>query len=81
MKVVLDTNVYVSALLFRGVPGQVVALARARRFTTYLSPPMLDELGGVLSSKFGWSAALVDDATAAIRGFATVVHRQPRSTA
>ena len=55
MKVVLDTNVLVSALVFPGgVPEQVYRLAIEGRITLVTSPPLLAELGRVLTQKFGW---------------------------
>ena len=55
MKVVLDTNVLVSALVFPGgVPEQVYRLAIEGDITLIASPPLLAELARVLSVKFGW---------------------------
>lgn len=55
MKVVIDTNVLVSALVFPGgVPEQVYRLAMEGRITLVTSPPLLAELGRVLTEKFGW---------------------------
>ena len=55
MKVVVDTNVLVSALVFPGgVPEQVYRLAIEGRITLVTSPPLLAELGRVLTQKFGW---------------------------
>ncbi len=55
MKVVVDTNVLVSALVFPGgVPEQVYRLAIEGRITLVTSPPLLAELGRVLTEKFAW---------------------------
>lgn len=55
MKVVLDTNVLVSALVFPGgVPEQMCRLAIEGDTTLIASPPLLAELGRVLTVKFGW---------------------------
>ena len=43
MKVVLDTNVVVSGVFFRGTPGRVLAAWAAGKFTMVLSPAILDE--------------------------------------
>jgi len=51
-RVVLDTNVYISALLFGGLPGSVLDLAILRAFTLILSPALLDELDEKLRAKF-----------------------------
>jgi len=50
LRVVVDTNVWVSALLNRyGYPAQVLSLFRAGRFTLLISEPLLGELAEVLS--------------------------------
>lgn len=53
MKVVFDTNVFVSALTFRGGRGEQ-ALLRVldRRDSLVLSKPILDELLRILATKF-----------------------------
>ena len=67
MKVVLDTNVLVSALVFPGgVPEQVFRLAIEGDFTVVASPPLLAELGRVLTEKFGWQDDYVRAALAQI---------------
>mgnify|MGYP001143564428 CR=1 FL=1 len=44
MKVVLDVNVWVSGLLWGGVPGRILELAKQRRFTVFGSEALLQEL-------------------------------------
>jgi uncharacterized protein len=56
MRVVLDTNVYVSALMFGGLPGELVELALLEAFDTIVSPVLLDELDEKLRLKFEVSA-------------------------
>lgn len=49
-RVVLDTNVWVSALLNpRGYPARVLTALAAARFTLVISAPLLDELAEVLA--------------------------------
>lgn len=43
MKVVLDTNVVVSAVFFGGVPGRVLSAWSAGTFALVLSPAILEE--------------------------------------
>lgn len=53
MKVVFDTNVYVSAFLIPGSQGeQAFLLARRGRFTLYSSVPILTETANILRTKF-----------------------------
>lgn len=49
MKVVLDVNVWISALLWRGVPGQILDLANNQQITIFISQPILQELADSLS--------------------------------
>ena len=45
LRVVADTNVYISALNFGGVPDQVLALARRGLIAVFVSKPILEEIG------------------------------------
>jgi putative PIN family toxin of toxin-antitoxin system len=47
--VVLDTNVVISALVWGGVPYQLLQAAAAGTVDLYTSPVLLDELRGVLA--------------------------------
>ena len=76
LRVVADTNVYVSALNFGGVADEVLRLARAGQLLVFVSPPILSEIEVVLHGKFEWSAARAREATSAIRRFAEVVRPQ-----
>jgi predicted nucleic acid-binding protein len=55
-RVVVDTNIYISAVMFGGLPGAVLDLGLLRAFTLVISPPLLDELEDKLRVKFGVSA-------------------------
>lgn len=54
MRVVLDTNVIISALNFPGNERMVLELALRGRFQFFLSFFILEEVAGVLTRKFGW---------------------------
>ena len=56
MRVVLDTNVYISALMFGGLPGDLLDLAFLKSFDTMISPALLDEVDEKLRGKFEVSA-------------------------
>jgi putative PIN family toxin of toxin-antitoxin system len=56
-RVTVDTNVLISALVFEGLPGEFLALARAGSFQLITSPALLDELDEKLRFKFLWSPA------------------------
>ncbi|MEW6059561.1 MAG: putative toxin-antitoxin system toxin component, PIN family [Actinomycetota bacterium] len=74
MRVVLDTNILISAFLFPGgAPETVFRAALEGRITLVTSPPLLAELGKVLSEKFGWDARMVQEAIAQVARIGTVV--------
>ena len=52
IRVVLDTNVYISALLFGGLPGSLLDIAFLQSFVLVISPALLDELDEKLLLKF-----------------------------
>ncbi len=51
MKVVLDTNVWISAWLWRGLPNKLIHLARNEEIQICISEPLLAELVNTLSYK------------------------------
>ena len=77
MRVVLDTNVIVSGLNFRGNEEHVLNLARRGRFDLYLSPFILAEASSVLSRKFGWEDEATESALGRLRDAATLVEPTP----
>lgn len=76
MRVVLDTNVLVSAAIFpKSRIGTLVQLARTGVLKQSISPAILDELRRVLmSSKIGFEREEADAAVAAVREAATLIH-------
>lgn len=72
-RVVLDTNVLLSAVIFGGKPEQIISLARAGRIELFTSPAILAELAGVLISKFQFSPEMAAEAVGEIGGVATLV--------
>lgn len=49
MRVVLDTNVWISGLLWRGLPWRLLRLAEAGEIEPCMAPAMLEELAEVLA--------------------------------
>jgi len=70
MRVVLDTNILVSALLWRGTPYRCLLAVQAGLADLVISPPILEELRGVLLAKFHFTASDADEAVALIRAAA-----------
>jgi putative PIN family toxin of toxin-antitoxin system len=48
MHVLLDTNIWISGLLWGGNPGKVLQLARTQQITVYVSLAQFDELSRTL---------------------------------
>jgi uncharacterized protein len=56
LRVVADTNVLVSALVFRGLPAEIVQAAEDKRIRLLSSKELLDELDDVFQRKFKFDA-------------------------
>ena len=54
-KVVIDTNVFISGLIFTGKPSEVLELFIKGEIEVYISPFILKELEGILRKKFEWN--------------------------
>ena len=73
MRVVLDTNVFLSGLNFPGNERMVLELALRGRFGLFLSWYILGEVSGVLTRKFGWDQEGAVRAISALQNAATIV--------
>ncbi len=74
MRVVFDTNVLVSALIFPGgAPEAVYRLVIEGRVELITSRTLLAELGTVLEAKFGWDPARVEQTVAQLARIATLI--------
>lgn len=79
MKVVLDTNVLVSAFVFPGgAPEHVYRQVLSGEVTVVVSAPLLTELGRVLVDKFGWDDAHAGEALAQLVRVGEVVEPDER---
>ena len=72
-RVVFDTNIYISAILFGGNPRQCLELAREKSFELFTSKPILLELSSKLRQKFHWRKEEVNDTIEGILTFAKPV--------
>lgn len=55
IKVVIDTNVYISAIIFGGIPEDVLNLIKDKKVVGFTSPKILLELSNKLNTKFSWN--------------------------
>jgi putative PIN family toxin of toxin-antitoxin system len=79
MRAVLDTNVLISGLLWRGAPYSCLLAAEAGLYDLVLAGPILDELREKLTGKFKNSEQEADEILAGLRRFATLVPLSGRS--
>ena len=77
-RVVIDTNVYISALNFGGKPAQILMLFIRGEIEVCLSPFILNELERILREKFGWEEERITDVLRRIREKAIEVHPRRR---
>jgi putative PIN family toxin of toxin-antitoxin system len=54
LKVVIDTNVFISALNFAGKPEDIFDLLMNEEIDVYISSFILKEIENILSKKFEW---------------------------
>ena len=73
IKVVLDTNVYISGILFGGKSETIRRLAKEGKIVILVSEEILAELAGVLKRKFNWLDWQISELIEDIRAFATLV--------
>ncbi|HZY30360.1 MAG TPA: putative toxin-antitoxin system toxin component, PIN family [Candidatus Methylomirabilis sp.] len=73
IRVVADTNVYVSAIVFGGTCETILALTRAGIVELFLSPAIERELRSVLTRTFGWTQSQVREALAEVHALASLV--------
>jgi len=81
VRVVLDTNVYVSAILFDGLPELPLKLARMRKLCLVTSEAIVAELIGVLTSKLGRNSQQLQDVDKELRRLGSVVATRSRLNA
>lgn len=81
VRIVLDTNTVISALLWRGSPNELVLAARTRPVTFFTSPILLAEFADILTRKKLASAVTAsglspDQLMHRYRRLTTVIHPQ-----
>ena len=73
IRIVLDTNVIVSALVFGGIPRGVLELAEAGQCEFFYSEPIKTEVGRVLSEKFDWPLVMLQQVLPVLWSMGTLV--------
>jgi len=73
IRIVLATNVIVSALVFGGIPRGVLELAEARQCEFFYSEPIKTEVSRVLSEKFDWPQIMLQQVLPVLWSMGTLV--------
>jgi putative PIN family toxin of toxin-antitoxin system len=73
LKVLLDTNVIISALYVGGKPLRILELAESGDIEIFLSPFILNEIQQVLMGKLGWENNKVRSVIAHLESLAEIV--------
>lgn len=73
MRVLLDTNVVISAILFGGLPRQILEAALAGEIDLVTSPPLLAELERILTDKFELPTTMAASTRAELEALAEIV--------
>ncbi len=73
-RVVLDTNILVSALIYGGKPEQIYDLALDKQLTAVISPILLSELTEILIKKFKFELSRIEQLEKITKNNFTVVN-------
>ena len=73
MRVVFDTNIYISAMLFGGLPRAIIQLVIEGHGENFISPAIRIETEHVLRGKFVWTGAEIEGRFARILSVSTLV--------
>ena len=73
VRVVADTNVFVSIFQFGGRTSEILDLALQGAIELCISQPIIEEVRGVLQEKFHWSAERGDDVMQTLVQFCRLV--------
>ncbi len=81
LKVVIDTNVFISAFyLPESRPAEAVLWARRKRVRNFISPQILAELERIIKTKLFWDHTKTQSALQRIQGFSEMVYHHEHLT-
>jgi uncharacterized protein len=72
--VAADTNIYISALIFAGLPRQFLLAAEDARIHLFISESIRQELVPILQAKFSWSNDQVNETLLQLESCTELVH-------
>jgi len=65
-RVVFDTNIFLSAFIFGGIPQLLFEMARSKQIQLLVSPSILAEFASILKHKFQWDDEDISEALSTI---------------
>ena len=74
LRIVLDTNILVSVIIFKGKPREIYDFALNEKYNAITSPNLLSELTGILSKRFLLSQAEINFIEHETREIFEVIH-------
>ena len=78
MRIVFDTNIYISAALHGRQAETILELASSRQLALLISPAILDELKGKLLDKLNWTGKQTEFFLATIQNLTEMIEPQER---
>jgi len=78
IKAVFDTNVYISGIVYGGVPRDLLILAEEQRFKLFISVEILLEIVEKLRENFLWNEDKIELVIATVSKTATLVKTKRR---
>lgn len=72
-RIVLDTNIYISAILTPGKPRAILDLVREKKFELFISEEILNEIERVLNVKIGLDNTDIADTLNSIIDISSIV--------
>ncbi|MBI2593054.1 putative toxin-antitoxin system toxin component, PIN family [Candidatus Daviesbacteria bacterium] len=73
LRIVFDTNIFISAIIFGGNPRKCLEFARNKKIQLFTSKAILLELAEKLSDKFFWNEVEIKDVIQGITVFTAIV--------
>ncbi|OGQ06602.1 MAG: putative toxin-antitoxin system toxin component, PIN family [Deltaproteobacteria bacterium RIFCSPLOWO2_12_FULL_40_28] len=81
MKIVFDTNIYISGLLFKGgIPSRLLEMASQKLFELFFSPAILEELRHVFLDKFELTLNETEKLVSFITNQGTIIYPEQKIT-
>ncbi len=73
-KIVVDTNVFISSLLFGGKPRTIIKLIQENKLTAFTTPMLIGELLDILTKKFKFTSDKITLVEEVIKENFVIVH-------